>query len=118
MALQPEQMEHINIVNWFNYQYPRLADDFHHFANERRCSIQSGRTLKRMGVKKGVPDFFLAFPIDEYAGLWLELKVGKNKLTVEQEAFLNLKTQRGYMCAACWGFDASIEVIKAYLKNY
>jgi len=29
-----------------------------------------------------------------------------------------LKTQRGYMCAAVWGFDAAIEVIKAYLKNY
>lgn len=118
MALQPEQAEHINVVNWFNYQFPDLADDFHHFANERRCSIQQGRTLKRMGVKKGVPDFFLAIPLDGYAGFWLELKVGKNKVTPEQEAFLSRKTHRGYLCEACWGFDAAKELILTYLRNY
>lgn len=118
MPLQPEQIEHINVVNWFNYQFPELADDLHHFANERRCSIQQGRILKRMGVKKGVPDFFLAIPIDGYSGLWLELKVGKNKVTPEQEAFLNRKMARGYMCAACWGFEAAKELISNYLHNY
>ncbi len=118
MALQPEQAEHINIVNWFNYQFPELSDDFHHFANERRCSVQQGRILKRMGVKKGVSDFFLALPLDDYAGFWLELKVGKNKVTHEQEAFLTRKIARGYMCAACWGFDAAKELILAYLRNY
>jgi hypothetical protein len=118
MALQPEQVEHINVVNWFNYQFPDLADDFHHFANERRCSIQQGRTLKRMGVKKGVPDFFLAIPLDGYAGFWLELKVGKNKVTPEQANFLARKSNRGYLCAACWGFDNAKELILTYLRNY
>ncbi len=117
MALQPEQAEHINIVNWFNYQYPELTDDFHHFANERRCSVQQGRTLKRMGVKKGVADFFLAIPVNGYAGLWIELKVGKGKLSPEQLAFLGRKTARGYMAIPVWGFDAAIETIKSYLNN-
>lgn len=118
MALQPEQAEHINVVNWFHYQYPELADDFHHFANERRCSVQQGRTLKRMGVKKGVSDFFLALPLDGYHGFWIELKVGKNKPTPEQLAFLDRKTERGYLCAVCWGFEAAKELLKNYLYNY
>jgi VRR-NUC domain len=118
MNLKPEQIDHINIVNWFHYNYPELADDFHHFANERVCSIQQGLLLKRMGVKKGVPDFFLALPLERYSGLWLELKVGKNKLSPEQEEFLNRKTQRGYLCAACWGFEAAKELIITYLLNY
>lgn len=118
MALQPEQAEHINVVNWFHYQFPELADDFHHFANERKCTVQTGRTLKRMGVKKGVSDFFLAIPIDGYAGFWLELKVGKNKVSPEQEAFLNRKMARGYLCAACWGFEAAKELLLTYLRNY
>ena len=118
MALKPEQVDHINIVNWFNYQFPELSDDLHHFANERACSIQQGRTLKRMGVKKGVPDFFLAVPIDGYAGFWLELKVGKNKVTPEQQAFLTRKMQRGYLCGVCWGYDAAKEIISTYLVNY
>ena len=71
-----------------------------------------------MGVKKGVPDFFLAFPIDGYAGFWLELKVGKNKVTAEQANFMDRKTKRGYLCAACWGFEAAKELILTYLRNY
>ena len=117
MALQPEQAEHINVVNWFNYQFPELADDFHHFANERRCSVQQGRTLKRMGVKKGVADFFLALPVNGYAGLWIELKVGKGKLSPEQIAFLGRKTERGYMALPVWGFEAATATIKSYLKD-
>lgn len=118
MSLQPEQVEHINVVNWFNFQFPELSEDFHHFANERKCSIQHGRTLKRMGVKKGVSDFFLAFPLDGYHGFWLELKVGKNKLTEEQKQFMKRKTERGYLCAACWGFESAKELFLTYLRNY
>jgi hypothetical protein len=118
MPLQPEQVDHINIVNWFNYQYPELADDFHHFANERKCSIQQGRLFKRMGVKKGVADFFLAYPIHGKAGLWLELKVGKNKPSKEQIEFGERKIQRGYQFAFVWGFDAAKEMLSTYLKDY
>lgn len=116
--MQPEQIDHINIVNWFNYQFPELSDDFHHFANERRCSIQQGRLLKRMGVKKGVSDFFLAYPVHGYAGLWLELKVGKNKPTKEQIAFGERKIKRGYQFAFVWGTENALEMIKRYLKDY
>lgn len=118
MALQPEQAEHINVVNWFHYQFPELADDFHHFANERKCSVQTGRTLKRMGVKKGVADFFLALPQNGKAGLWLELKVGKNKPTKEQIAFLERKSARGYIALCVWGFESAKEFISTYLLEY
>lgn len=120
MALQPEQIDHINLVNWFHYNFPELADDFHHFANERVCSVQQGRTLKRMGVKRGVADFFLALsdPEDEFHGLWIELKVGKGKLSAEQENFLNRKTMRGYFAAVCWGWEAAKECILCYLRDY
>lgn len=118
MPLQPEQIDHINVVNWFSFNFPELADDFHHFANERRCSIQQGKLLKRMGVKKGVADFFLAFPQGRHAGLWIELKVGKNKPTKEQIAFAERKTYRGYQCAIVWGREAACEIILSYLKDY
>ncbi len=113
-----ERVDHINVVNWFKYQYPELDEDFHHFANERRCSPREGAMLKRMGVKRGVADFFLALPMDGKYGLWIELKVGKNKPSKEQEAFLDRKAMRGYEVACVWGFDAAVEVIKAYLRNY
>lgn len=116
--LHLEQAEHINIVNWFNHTFPELEPDLHHFANERRCSIQQGKLLKRMGVKKGVADFFLAFPIGHYSGLWIELKVGKGKLSIEQREFLCRKNERGYLSIAVWEFEAAKEVILSYLKEY
>lgn len=115
--LNPEQIDHINTVNWFNYEFPDLVDDFHHFANERRCGWQQGRTLKRMGVKKGVSDLFLAIPMQGYHGLWIELKVGKGKLSEEQIKFLERKTSRGYFAIAVWGHEAAKEVIKSYLVS-
>jgi len=118
MSLKPEQIDHINLINWFNHQFQELKDDLHHFANERKCSVQTGRTLKRMGVKKGVLDFFLALPQNGCHGFWLELKVGNNKLTPEQVQFMNRKTQRGYLCAACWGWEAGKELLLTYLRDY
>ncbi len=116
--MTPEQIEHVNVVNWFHHNYPELADDFHHFANERRCSIQQGRLLKRMGVKKGVADFFLAVPCDSHHGLWIELKVEKGRLSPEQTHFINRKNARGYLAIAVWGLDAAKEIINTYLQSY
>lgn len=115
---QLERIDHINTVNWFKHHYPELDDDFHHFANERRCSWKEGRMLKRMGVKKGVYDFLLAIPLNGKAGLWIELKVGKYKPTKEQLEFGERKRQRGYDAVVVWGSEAVREVIKGYLKNY
>ena len=118
MALKPEQIDHINVVNWFNEKYPHLEDDFHHFANERKCTFNEGRTLKRMGVKKGVLDFHLALPMGEFHGLWLELKVGKGKLSPEQAEFIRRKQSRGYVAKVAWGHEAAKEMIVSYLNEY
>lgn len=122
MALRPEEIDHINVVNWFHHNYPEFADDFHHFANERHLDVKrnpglwnAARKLTRMGVKKGVADFFLAIGCGGRFGLWLELKVGNGKLSPEQETFLRIKNDRGYVAVAVWGADAAKEVIKSYL---
>ncbi len=121
---QNERIDHINTVNWFKHHYPELEDDFHHFANERAIEKRGGaeyyhgKILKRMGVKRGVPDFFLALPLNGKAGLWIELKVGNNKPSKEQQAFLERKAARGYEVACVWGTDAAREVISTYLKDY
>lgn len=117
MPLKPEQIEHINVINWFNHNYPELEGDMHHFANERKCTFSEGRTLKRMGVKKGVADFFLAVPFGGYNGLWIELKTNKGKLSPEQVAFIDRKNSRGYLAIACWGFEAAKEIILTYLSS-
>lgn len=118
MRLNPEQIDHINVVNWFHYNFPELEPDFHHFANERRCSPQQGMLLKRMGVKRGVMDFFLAVPVSEKHGLWVELKVGRNKPTKEQVEFAERKKSRGYAAEFCFGQEEAKEAIMTYLSEY
>ncbi len=118
MRLSPEQFDHISVVNWFHKEFPELADDFHHFANERKCTFATGKLLKSMGVKKGVADFFLAIPMNGKSGLWIELKVGKNKPTKEQSQFLARKLLRGYEALCVWGAGATKEIILYYLKEY
>lgn len=118
MPLQPEQIVQINLVAWFNYTYPELENHLFHFANERKCSLQYGATLKRMGVKKGVYDIFLSVPHNDKAGLWLELKVGRNKATPEQLEFGKLMNKNGYKAIIVWGLDAAKNAIQSYLNNY
>jgi hypothetical protein len=121
---QHERIDHINTVNWFKHYFPELEDDFHHFANERKlekkggAEYHAGKILKRMGVKKGVADFFLALPFNGKAGLWIELKIGKNKPSKEQQDFLDRKAQRGYEAVCVWGTEGARDAIKAYLKDY
>ncbi len=118
MKLHPEEIDHINIVNWFHYNYPEFADDFHHFANQRKCTPQEGNKLKKMGVKKGVSDFFLGIGKHGFHGLWIELKVGNGKLSKEQIAFIERKIKRGYLAIAVWGETAAKGVIETYLMDY
>ncbi len=118
MNLKPEEIDHINIVNWFHHEFPELGEDFHHFANERRCSPQEGMKLKRMGVKRGVLDFHLAISMNGFYGLWIELKVGNGKLSKEQIAFIERKTKRNYLALAVWGKEAAQLVILTYLRDY
>ena len=118
MRYTREQHEQIILVSWFYTQFPSFSDDLHHFANERKCSMQQGALLKRMGVKRGVSDLFLGIPNNGYHGLWLELKVEKGKLTKEQISFIERKNQKGYFAIAVWGFESAKLVILDYLKGY
>lgn len=130
MPLKPEEIDHINLISWFNYQFPELYADFHHFANERYLiptvsgsHWQVGRKLKRMGVKAGVADFFLAIPSTDKdgnfkAGLWIELKVNKNKPSPAQKEFLARKIVMGYEAVCVLGWEAGKEAILTYLKEY
>lgn len=129
MNLLPEQVDHINFVNWFDYNFPQLKDDLHHFANERKCSVSQGRLLKRMGVKKGVFDFFLATPIRKhgkclddylftYHGFWMELKTVNGKKTPEQIQFGKRKEENGYNAVFAFGLEEAKQKTLNYLSSF
>jgi hypothetical protein len=114
--MKNEDIAQINFMNWVSYNLPDVFEDTHHFANQRTCSIQEGRKLKRMGVKRGVPDIFVAIPKNGKSGLWIELKEGTGVLSKEQKAFLLRKSERGYVCRVAWGYAAAIDILIDYLE--
>ena len=81
---QHEEQEQIAIFRWATMQegqYPVLRYMYHIPNGGHRNKVTAGR-LKAAGVKRGVPDICLPFPLGGYAGLYIELKAGKNKMCI------------------------------------
>lgn len=111
-----------------------------------RNKVVAGK-LKAEGVKSGVPDILLPIrrykffreigemsdllfhykkemfgmddPIDKrmYNGLFIEMKVGKNKLTDSQWDWCEQLVDKGYLVAVCYGADEAKKVLEWYLGD-
>ena len=114
--LKPEESEQIALFDWIRLFRPDLKDFVFHIANERKTSKQYGYKLKRMGVRSGVSDIFLAVPTKKYYGLFLELKAGVNKPTPNQIQFMLDMRKKGYQAIWCVGFDEAKYCIEEYLE--
>lgn len=110
-----EQILQINIINWFKKEFSEYEKDIYHFANERKCSIIQGIQLKKMGVRKGVADLFIAVPKNNKCGLWIELKVGKNTVSDEQMEFLQRQVTNGYAAFICRTLQEATLIITEYI---
>lgn len=83
--------------------------------------------LKAEGVKAGVPDIFLPCSGAEgkaadgnsywHPGLFIELKVKKNKLSKEQGEYVRALTEAGFVVMICYGWEAARDVIIKYLRG-
>jgi hypothetical protein len=72
--------------------------------------------MKAEGVKSGVLDIFLPVPKGQYHGLFIEMKVGKNKPSDNQTLFATHATCMGYRCALCYSWEAARDKIAEYLQ--
>ena len=102
------------IFNWAKY-VPELKWMFAIPNGGYRRPLEALR-FKKQGVKAGVSDIFLPLPRGGYHGLFIELKVGKNRPTRNQLDFLADMEKEGYQCAVCYGSDEAIKTINAYIR--
>ena len=96
-------------------KYPEL-DLLFHIPNGGSRHPKEAANLKRQGVKAGVPDLLLPVARGEYHGLFIELKVGRNKPTDKQTGWMNALSDEGYAVRVCYGWDAAKETIIQYLN--
>lgn len=109
-----EQMMIFRWAQWNVVRYPDL-EFMYHTPNGGKRDVRTAKKLKLEGVKAGVPDICLPCKRDGYSGLYIELKVGKNKPTKEQKKYLAYLEEQGYKTMVCYGSKQAIWEIEKYL---
>jgi hypothetical protein len=97
-------------------KWPELGMLFH-IANEGKRSPITGAAMVRQGMRRGVPDIFLPVPMDDYHGLFIELKAHGGRATKEQKQWIERLRGQGYAAEICYGWDKAREIIEIYLKG-
>jgi hypothetical protein len=77
-------------------------------------NIKVAAKLKQEGVKAGVADLFVALSNGKYHGLFIEVKVGKNRQQPNQKIFEQKVVENGYQYKVVRSIDDMIAVIREY----
>lgn len=118
-AKTTESVEQICLFRWAEFakgKYPEL-DLLYHIPNEGKRSVSAGARLKQEGLKSGVPDICLPVARGLYHGLYIEMKVGRNKPTENQNRWLKNLAEQSYKTAVCYGWDEASKLIISYLEG-
>lgn len=113
-----EATEQERVINWATFyakDFPEL-DLLYHVPNGGSRNQLEAANLKRQGVKAGVPDLVLPVPRQQFHGLYVEMKWGKNTTTDKQDWWLEQLQQQGYKTAVCWSADEAMDVIAEYME--
>ena len=112
-----EHTEQVALFNWCKLMEKRHLQLALIFAipNGGKRHIGTARKLKASGTKSGIPDIFLSVPKKDKHGLFIELKVGKNKTSTNQNWWIYSLRAEGYAVEVCYGFDEARDAIVSYL---
>jgi len=114
--MKSEFTESVNFIVW---------SKFNKIAREYLFAIPNGgsrhaaeaNNLKKQGVRKGVSDYFLAYPAKGKHGLWIELKKDKKcKATKEQADWLRKMHELGYEAKLAFGAAEAMQAVEDYLR--
>lgn len=115
-----EHLEQVAFFEWIEVaqrREPRLAATFAvpNGAHLARGAI-TFNTLREEGLRPGVPDVFIPIPKEGFHGLFLEFKYGANKLSGEQERWIQALISLGYCVRVPYSCDEAIDAVKQYLR--
>lgn len=115
--IEKESLEQMKLIEWcelMKNRIPQLAWIYHVPNGEKRDYVTAAK-LKKMGVKAGVPDLVLPVSRRGYHGLYIEMKVDKNKPSEKQRKWISHLMEEGYLVKICYGFSEASSVLLEYL---
>ena len=105
-----ESEVHRSFIQYLLIKYPDI--EFFHIPNGEKRSKITGKLLKLLGVKAGVPDLY--FP---KLHLWFEIKKEGGRLTKEQKSFLERRKFDGDHILVGYGFTHCMTIFNEYLNE-
>lgn len=117
-------------VLWFRYQYAKYkkllfaipnggSRSKKTFINKAGQKVTYSPEAKRMieeGLLPGVSDLFLSVPRGKYHGLYLETKWGKNKLSPDQQEFIQEVKSQDYKVVVFRTLDQFMTEVNNYMN--
>lgn len=128
LIVTQEKNLHQQVVDYLKYQYPNVLFRTD-FAAGIKMTIGQAVKHKKLQKCKSWPDLFIAEPVGEMKGLFLELKKHYNEVYLlkgqirkdvhinEQAALLNDLRNKGYMAEFGLGFEHTKFLIDNYLRD-
>lgn len=123
---KPRRYFHDNLqetcVTWFCYQFPWPHYLIYSIPNSAKVAGKRTTTginlhavrLKKQGLRKGVPDLCIPMPRGNHSGLYIEMKVGRDKLSEAQKEIMTFLAEQGYKTVIAKSF----EDFKMCVTNY
>jgi hypothetical protein len=112
------ERQSVALIQRVSAEMPEIAPYLIHVPNGgSRANHFEGWRLKRMGVRKGVSDLFLALPRGGFHGLWIEYKAeppNDAPLSAPQQEWLDMMAAQGYDAHCCRGIEQAIETLRRY----
>ena len=116
MKIPSESQEQQRLVLKLRWLHPDLV--FFAVPNGGKRNKGEARKMVLEGVEKGIPDIFIAEPVGEFRGLFLELKrAEKGVVSEEQNAKIKCLLDKGYQVKVCYGAEHAYKEILLYLNK-
>lgn len=113
-----EHAEQALLISWWSLWAPASGFDpllLFAIPNAAKRSYSLAAWMTAEGLRRGVPDLFLAKSSPRAYGLFVEMKSRTGKVTPEQAEYHVLLRSAGYQAEVCHGCEQAVRAITRYL---
>lgn len=114
-----ETQEQIRLFDWSIAERERFPELklMYHIPNEGKRNAKNAAILKKMGLKRGVPDVHLPVARGPYHSLYIEMKRVSDADLTEAQGWWMTQLRKEKNCAVvCYGWKSAAATIEWYLN--